>query len=162
MIMLRAIVLSLGVAVAAVGALAADSPIHILSKKGTFEDVRDNVKDAVVNRGFVIDYVGHLNDMLERTSEAAQSVTPRGAKTPYRAAEYMHFCSAKLTHELVSASARNIVNCPYVIFVYELRDAPGTIYVGYRPPVGEPSRLTQKVLQKITALLDDIVKEAVK
>ena len=133
-----------------------------MTTKGKFEDVRDNLKDAIVNKGLVIDYVGHLNQMLERTSEAAQSVTPQGAKTPYKNAEYMQFCSSKLTHELVSASPRNIVNCPYVVFAYELTGTPGTIHIGYRPPVGEPSRLTQQVNAKITALLESIVKEAVK
>ncbi len=124
--------------------------------------MRDNLRDAIVNRGLVVDYVGHLNAMLERTSEAAQSVTPKGVKSPYKNAEYMQFCSAKLTHELVSASARNIVNCPYVVFAYELATAPGTVHVGYRPPVGEPSRLTQAVNAKITALLEGIIKDAVK
>ena len=98
---------------------------------------------------------------LERTSEAAGSVTEEGAKSPYKHAKYVQFCSAKLTHEAVSASPLNIGICPYVTFVIESRAEPGKITVGYRRPIPGPSKKTKKAFAKIDALLDEISKEAV-
>ena len=40
------------------GPAAAEDQLRILTKKGSYEDVRDALKDAVVNRGLVIDYTG--------------------------------------------------------------------------------------------------------
>jgi len=133
---------------------------RVYSKEARFEDVRDDVKDAIVNKGFVIDYVGHFNVMLERTAEATGSVTPLGAKSPYKHAEYMQFCPAKLTHEAVSATPFAIANCPIAIFVYETSGEPGKIQVGYRLPVGSPSRVVRQINDKLVALLDEIAKGA--
>lgn len=84
---------------------------RVYSKAGTFEDVRSDLGDAIVNRGFVIDYVGHINAMLERTAEAARSVTKDGLKSPYRNAEFVQFCPAKFVHEAVSANPFALANC---------------------------------------------------
>ena len=124
------------------------------SIKGNFEDVLQDLQDAVINRGLVIDYVGHIDKMLVRTSKAA------GSKSPYLNAKYMHFCSARLTHEAVSADVFNLAICPYVIFIFEARAEPGKIVVGYRAPVPGPSKRSQIALAKIEKLLDDIAKEA--
>ena len=132
------------------------------TREGTFAEVRDDLKDAIVNRGYVVDYVGQLNKMLERTSEAVGSVTATGAKSPYKDAEYMQFCAAKLTHDAISASPQNIVNCPYIVFVYELNAKPGVIHVGYRKPVAGPSKKSREAVDKIDQLLADIIKETAK
>lgn len=135
---------------------------RVYSKTGKYEDVRDDVKDAIVNRGFVIDYVGHFNQMLERTAEATSSVTPLGAKSPYKNAEYMQFCPSKLTHEAVSATPFAIANCPIVLFVYEVAYEPGKVHVGYRLPAATPSKMLKEVNSRLVALLDGIAKEATK
>lgn len=132
------------------------------TREGAFAEVRDDLKDAIVNRGYVVDYVGQLNKMLERTSEAVGSVTAGGAKSPYKDAEYMQFCAAKLTHDAISASPQNIVNCPYIVFVYELNAKPGVIHVGYRKPVAGPSKKSREAVDKIDQLLADIIKETAK
>ena len=62
---------TLAFGLAASPVVAQDLGYRVHTKKGTFDNVRDDVKDAIVNRGFVIDYVGHFNQMLERTAEAA-------------------------------------------------------------------------------------------
>ena len=131
-------------------------------KDGQFEDVMFELNNAIVDRGLVIDYTGHVDTMLERTSEAVGSVTPGGSKSPYLKAKYLQFCSAKLTHEVVSANPLNIAICPYVVFIFELKTDPGKIYVGYRKPIAGPSRLTRKATAKVQALLDDIAKQATK
>lgn len=132
------------------------------SKKATFAEVRDDLKDAIVNSGYVVDFVGHFNAMLKRTSEAAGSVTAAGVKSPYRNAQYMQFCAAKLTHQAISADPRNIANCPYIVFVYELGYDPGNIHVGYRQPAPGATRTSKRVNKKIEAMLDGIVRDAIK
>ena len=129
-------------------------------KDGKFEDVLFELNNAIVDRGLVVDYTGHLGAMLERTGEAVGSVTPGGSKSPYLAAKYLQFCSAKLTHEVVSANPLNIAICPYVVFIFELKSDPGKVHVGYRKPIAGPSRLTRRATAKVEKLLDDIVKQA--
>lgn len=133
-----------------------------LTRNGGYEDVRDDLKNAIVNRGYVVDYVGKFNNMLERTSEAVGSVTESGAKSPYKDAEFLQFCAAKITHDAISANPQNIVNCPYVVYVYELTDKPGLIHVGYRVPVSGPSKISRKAVSAIDTLLGDIIAEAAK
>lgn len=125
-------------------------------KTGKFEDVLFELNNAIVDRGLVVDRTGHLQTMLERTSEVV------GSKTPYIEAKYLQFCSANLTHGAVSANPFNIAICPYVVFIFELKSDPGKIHVGYRRPIAGPSRPTRKALAKVEALLDEITKAAVK
>lgn len=159
----RMIVLAMaGVLLASAAQAADDLGYRVYSKSAKFEDVRDDAKDAIINRGFVIDYVGHFNTMLERTAVDTGSVTALGAKSPYKNAEYMQFCPAKLTHEAVSATPFAIANCPIAIFVYEVAAESGKIHVGYRLPVATPSKLMRKVNEKLVALLEGIAKEATK
>lgn len=133
--------------------------INQYSKQGDFEEVLQDLRDAVINRGLVIDYIGHVNAMLDRTSDAAESVTETGERTPYLNAKYIQFCSAKLTHAAVSADPYNLAICPYVVFIFETRSEPGTIVVGYRHPIPGQSTETKEAFANIDNLLDEIVKE---
>lgn len=133
-----------------------------ISTEGSFETILFELKNAIIDRGLKIDYEGFLQKMLERTSLAAGSVTADGSKTPYLNARFMQFCSAKLTHEVVSANPLNIAICPYVVFIYEVRGRPGVIHVGYRKPISDRSIISRKALAKVEALLDGIVADAVK
>lgn len=134
----------------------------IVSTESDFESVLFELKNAIVDRGLVVDYEGKLNDMLERTSEAASSVTEGGQKSPYSSALFLQFCSAKLTHEVISANPRNISICPYVVFIYEAHSKPGVINVGYRKPIGDRSKVSRKALAKVEALLEGVIADAVK
>lgn len=159
----RSIILAAALAALAPAVSAEDlGGVTELTKQGKYEEVRDDLKNAIVNRGYVVDYVGQFNAMLERTSEVVGSVTESGAKSPYKNAEYMQFCAAKLTHDAIGASPQNIVNCPYVVYVYELGDKPGEVHIGYRKPVAGPSERSREATGKIEALLGDIIKEAAK
>lgn len=131
-------------------------------KDGKFEDVLEDLRDAILKRGFVIDYTGHFNQMLERTAETAGSVTGQGVKSPYTNAQYLQFCPSKLTHEAVSANPFGIANCPISLFVFELRHEAGKVHVGYRLPLDSPSRLVKEVNGKLTKLLDEIATDATK
>jgi len=153
--------LAIGMA-AGYGASAAELGYKALKKKAAFDDVEFELKNAIVNRGFVIDYTGHLGDMLSRTSKTVGSVTELGSASPYLKARYYHFCSAKLTHEVVSANPLNISVCPYVVFLFELKSEPGVAHVGYRRPFAGPSKVTQKAVAKVDALLTAVIEEAAK
>lgn len=124
-----------------------------------FEDVFQDLQDAILNRGLVIDYVGHVNDMLERT--AAVSAEGSDIKSPYQNAKFVQFCSSVLTHEAIRIKPQNLATCPYVLFVYQTHEKPERIAVGYRnPELGIPGP-TRFVMEKVDALLKDMVTEVV-
>lgn len=124
-----------------------------------FDVVFADLQDTIINKGLVIDYVGNVDNMLERTSGAAESVTTTGQKSPYLHAKYLQFCSSKLTHKAVSADPQNLAICPYIFFIYETRSNPGNITVGYRPPVFGPSKRSKKIKVEVLEFLQGIVDE---
>lgn len=127
------------------------------SKAGSFEDVKFDLTNAIIERGLVVDHTGFIGQMLERTGADVGSTKPL-----YRQAEYLVFCSAKLSRQMMEADPANIGFCPYVIFIYERVDNPGEIVVGFREPPQRGSTESQKALAAITTLLKDIVADAVK
>jgi hypothetical protein len=151
-----AVTVLLGLAVAGAGGVAADD-LFTRSKAGSFEDVKFDLTNAIVERGLVIDYTGFIGRMLERTGADVGSTKPL-----YRNAEYVVFCSAKLSREMMEADPANIGFCPYVIFIYERADKPGEIFVGFRQPPARGSADSQKALAAVAALLKDIVTATVK
>lgn len=126
-----------------------------------FEDVFADLQDTVINRGLVIDFVGHVDDMLTRTSAAAQSITESGAKSPYLHAKYIQFCSSKLTHKAVSADPQNLAICPYIVYLYEARSKPGKVTIGYRPPVFGPSKRSGKIKVEVNDYLKSIIDDTI-
>ena len=148
---------ALGLAVAA-PAFAAD-PAHLVLFKTTakFEDVKDDVVNAVTKRGLVVDYTAHIGTMLDRTAKDVGA-----AKKVYARAEALQFCSATLSRKMMEADPANIVFCPYVIVIYSLPADPGTVYVGYRRPQAAGTPATRASLKAVDDLLAGILKEAVK
>ena len=140
-------------------ATAQDAHPHV-EKQGAFADVLQDLKDAVINRGYVIDFVGHVDTMLDRTSDASKSVTETGSRSPYLNAKYVQFCSAKLTHDAVSANPFNMFVCPHVLFAFETKNKPGRIVIGYRRATSGPSKLSRRAFKKVDDILMAIIKEA--
>ncbi|MFM1815638.1 MAG: hypothetical protein RLZ98_2333 [Pseudomonadota bacterium] len=136
-------------------AFATDS-FKIRTVAGTFDSVFFELNNAIVDQGLVIDYTGHVHDMLTRTGDVT------GSKSPYKQARYVQFCSAKLTHAAVQADPQNLAICPYVVFIYELAAKPGTVQVGYRRPIGSNSEASKTAMADIEKLLDQIVAAATK
>ncbi len=144
-----------GVAMGAGFAAAESAGVTVYESQDSFDDVRQGVSDAIVNRGFVIDYEGRIGDMLNRTAADV------GAdKTVYEHADFLQFCSATLSRAAMEADPANIAFCPYVVFVYELADQKGTTHVGFRHLQGGGSADSTKALDAVNALLDAIAKEA--
>lgn len=112
---------------------------------GSFAEATFAVESAIVGRGLVIDLTSHVGEMLNRTGGDVGSDVKL-----FEAADIFLFCSAQLSREVMEADPMNIAHCPYGIFVAE-RD--GAVMVGYRNyPQGE--------MQKVQAMLDEIVQEA--
>lgn len=130
--------------------------IRTYDKTGTYADVRADLVDAIVNRGLVSDHAGNIAGMLERTGADVGSTKP-----VYKAAEYMTFCSAKLSRAMMEVNPANMAFCPFTMFVFERAEKPGTVTVGYRRPEATPGdAATKAVLDDIDKLLDQIAREA--
>lgn len=113
--------------------------------EGDFEDATFAVESAILDRGLNIEYVSHVGEMLARTGADVGS-----DKEIFVAADIFVFCSAVVSREVMEADPMNIAYCPYNIFVAET--AAGVV-VGHREyPDG--------VMQKVAAMLDEIIAEA--
>lgn len=94
--------------------MAEPHPVVTYSKKGAkFQDVREDLKLAIEERGLVIDYVSYVNRMLERTGKDVGS-----ARKLYTDAQAFVFCSAALSRKTMEADPANVSFCPYSIMVY--------------------------------------------
>lgn len=127
---------------------------YLAKSENDFTTVITDLQDAIVNQGLVIDFNGHSGDMLARTAEALET------ESPLSDAQYFNFCSAKLTHAAVAASPENLAICPYVVYAYQLKSEPDTVYLGYRRPKGAAGEASEKALADIEALLTQIVDDS--
>ncbi len=127
------------------------------TKAGTFDDVKFELGNAIIERGLVVDYTGQVGRMLDRTG-----VDVGSTRQIYRHAEYVIFCSAKLSRGMMEADPSNVGFCPFVIFVYERVDRPGEIVVGYRRPPPRGDGASQAALAEVDKLLSGIIADAVK
>ena len=135
-------------ALATFGGMASAEDLAVIYPfEGSFADATFAVENAIVGRGLVIDYVSHTGDMLNRTAADVGST-----KKLFEGADIFLFCSAQLSRKVMEADPMNIAHCPYGIFV---ADQGGEVMVGYRTYPEGP-------MQEVQALLDEIVKEAMK
>lgn len=145
----RHLVLAVACLAAATAHAADEKDVTTRQTDAPFEDVIADLEDAVVNRGYVVDYHGHIGEMLKRTAGDV------GASKPlYRNAEFLQFCSAVVSRTTMEAEIGNIAFCPYVLFAYEAEIAPGKTVVGFRRLPAGPGR------DEVNLLLDEIVSEA--
>ncbi|MEX3008131.1 DUF302 domain-containing protein [Hoeflea sp. TYP-13] len=146
---------TIATAIVGMPAVAAASDVTEYIAEAPFEDVRQDLGDAVINRGYKIDYEAYIGEMLERTSADVG-----GKKEIYKNAEFIQFCSAVLSRAAMEADPANIAYCPYVLFAYELADEPGKVHVGFRRLDERGSEASKAALAKVNALLDEIAREA--
>ena len=153
-----AFTLSLGLALGLPApAHAADpSPVVSYARKAKLENVRDDLRAAIVGKGLVIDYESHVNRMLERTGKDVGS-----ARKLYVDAQAYLFCSAVLSRKMMEADPANVVMCPYAITFYATAQQPDTVVVTYRRPWRpDAPPAAQAALREVEALLDGIAREA--
>lgn len=137
-------------------ALAEGKHMTVYTKQGTFADVRDAVEMAITGRGFVINNVSHIGNMLERTGKDLGD-----GKKVFLNAEALEFCSATVSRNMMEADPDNIVFCPYIISVYVIPSKPNEVRVAFRKTQLVGSRQSQKALKAVNELLTEIVQEAV-
>lgn len=115
----------------------------------SFDDVIFGLENAIIDEGLMVDHVSHTGDMLERTRGDVGSDV-----VIFDHADIYSFCSAALSREVMEADWRNVMFCPYDIFVTVRHDAPDETVIGFRAyPDGE--------MQKIQTLLDGIARAAI-
>lgn len=148
--MLKLIAPLIGIlALAAVPAVAAGDDVYSVTTDAPFADAAGAVNDAIVNKGYKIDYHGFIGEMLKRTAEDV------GAKKElYKDAEFFTFCSAVVSRNVMEQDITDIAYCPYVVYVYEDASTPGTVTIGHRLlPAG-------KARDEVNTLLKEIVDSA--
>jgi len=136
-------------------ALAEGAHMAVFTKQGSFADVRESVEMAITGRGFVINNVSHVGDMLERTGKDLG-----GGKQVFIKAESLEFCSATVSRKMMEADPDNIVFCPYIISIYVLPEKPNEVRVAYRKTQMAGSSSSRKALKAVNDLLTEIIKEA--
>ena len=112
---------------------------------GSFEDASFAIENAIIDRGLVIDYTSHVGDMLNRTGADVGSDV-----AIFDNAQIFLFCSAAVSRRVMEADPKNIMHCPYGIFV---ADMGGEVMIGHRDYPDGP-------MQEVEALLDAIILEA--
>lgn len=127
----------------------AQDDVTTFTMEAPFAEVIADLEDAVVNRGYVVDYHGHIGDMLDRTAGDIA-----GAKPLYKAAEILQFCSATVSRKAMEEDIANIAYCPYVLFAYESAEDPGKVTLGFRRLPDGGGR------DEVNTLLEEIVGEA--
>ena len=128
----------------------------VLTRSGSFSEAREAVEMAITGRGFVINNVSHIGEMLERTGKDLGD-----RKKIYPQAEALEFCSATVSRQMMESDPDNIVFCPYIISIYVLPEKPNEARVAYRKTQIVGSQASQKSLKAVNDLLSDIIKEAV-
>ena len=131
-------------------------PVVTYSKSAKFDDVRDELKLAIADKGLVIDYESYINRMLERTGKDLGST-----RKLYADAQAFVFCSAALSRKTVEADPANIAQCPYSIVVYATAQEPEKVHVAYRRPWRpDGSGASTAALKEVEQLLDGIARRA--
>lgn len=149
-----AVVAVLGSTLATTPAVASDAVTYTRTG-ATYEDVRTDLESAIIAEGLKVDYVGNIAGMLDRTGKDVGSNAP-----VYKNAEFMTFCSAKLSRQMMEADPANMSQCPYVVFIYQRAATLKEVSVGYRKVKAEGRG--KKSLDEINAMLDRIAKAATK
>ncbi|MEW6133448.1 MAG: DUF302 domain-containing protein [Pseudomonadota bacterium] len=134
---------------------AADNYVVVFKAQGSYTDVRDFIRMGIESEGLVINNVGHIADMLERTGKDLGAT-----RHVYDHGEQFEFCSATLSRAMMEVDPHAIALCPFIISVYQM-SGDSTVYVSYRKPVQTKNAALRKVLREIEQLQIKIIKGAI-
>lgn len=126
---------------------------NVVQSDDSYADVMENVKDAIIGRGLNISNVLQAGEMLNRTGHDLGY-----DKNVFKHAETIEFCSASLSHQLVTINPNNMVLCPFTISVYQLSGDSETVHLTYRTP--DAGKESAEVISKVEQLIKSIVQEA--
>jgi len=130
-----------------------DSPMRVYLSDESFEDVIENIKMAIIERGLLVSGTLHVSEMLNRTGPDL------GFSRVFVKAESVEFCSALMSHKMAQAAPQNITICPFTIAVYVTEADPERVHVAYRRPVltGNAAEATQSVEQMLDGIIQDAI-----
>jgi uncharacterized protein (DUF302 family) len=130
-----------------------DQPIRVYTSEESFEDVVENIKMAIIERGMLVSGTLHVSDMLNRTAPDL------GFTEVFSQAESVEFCSALISHKIARAAPENIVICPFTIAAYKRQDQPETVFVAYRLPMlsGDAEKVTTDILEMLDGIVQDSI-----
>lgn len=145
------LLLGLGSAIAGGEPVAEGPPVSIYQSAEPFEDVVENVRMAIIERGLLVSGTLHVSDMLNRTAPDL------GYSEVFTQAESVEFCSALISHMMAQAAPENIVNCPFTIAVYVRADTPGQVNLAYRLPslAGDAKAVTGAIREMLQGIVQD-------
>jgi uncharacterized protein (DUF302 family) len=125
----------------------------IFKSTGIFEDVIDNIKMAIEERGMLVSGILHVSEMLNRTGPDL------GYKQVYEKAESVEFCSASISHQMTQVAPENLTICPFTISVYIKTDEPDQLYVAYRRQhlAGDAERVTATIYELLNGIIEDSI-----
>lgn len=130
------------------------------SAEAEFDTVRDDLQNAILAKGLVIDNTSFIAKMLERTGKDVGSSKPLFTEGRGQA---FSFCSATISRKTMEADTHNIAFCPYALVVYNTVAEPKKVYVTYqRPVLNEGSEAAKTALKEVETLLDGIARDALR
>jgi hypothetical protein len=134
------------------------SPIVRYTVQGKFENAREDLINAITNRGLVIELNSHVANMLDRTGQDLGTTKKMFGDDQ---GQTFSFCSAVISRKTMEADPSNILFCPYTIALYTTLAEPNKVNIAYRRPLGaDNSPASQAALKEVVELLDDIAREA--
>lgn len=140
------------------GTTTSPAPVVRYSADAKFDTVRDDLQEAIIAKGLVIDSTSYIAKMLDRTGKDVGST-----KALYidGQGQSFSFCSAVLSRKMMEADPHNMVFCPYTLVVYSSVAEPGKVYVAYRRPLlPAGSEAARAALKDVETLLDGIARDA--
>lgn len=131
-----------------------ESAVFVYKTQGVFNDIKEDLELAIADRGLQVSGTLHISDMLQRTGKDLGY-----PKSVYSKAESIEFCSASVSHLMVSTHPANAVICPFTIAVYILSDEPETIYIAYRKPylAGKADQALRTILELMHGIVRDVI-----
>ena len=135
-----------------------DPYAHMSMRKveSPYEDVVDDIKNAIAERGIKINNISHIGNMLARTAKAVGAT-----KQVFTHAEAIEFCSSTISRATMEADPHNIVFCPYIIAIYSLPGEDDVTYVSYRRPIPVGTPESQASIKAVEGLLEEIITVAI-
>jgi len=140
-------------------ARAADTdPIVRYAVESKYENVRDDLVNAITGRGLVIDHNSHVGKMLDRTGKDLGATKKIYGDDQ---GQTFSFCSAVISRKTMEADPHNILFCPYTFALYSMIAEPKKVYLAYRRPQrADDSAASRAALKEVEVLLDGIAREA--
>lgn len=133
--------------------ISEDNIIVTYRSNESFETIKENLQQAITNKGLIISGTLHVSEMLNRTAKDLNI-----AKNAYQKAEAFEFCSALLSHKMIQINPLNLTACPFTIAFFVKPEETQSVYLAFRKPqlAGE----SKAISEEINNFLKEIVKEA--